>query len=146
MMILLFLMPGKSDQSGMRLMVTERLRQYDAGIMELGLIYSDKMAIPPNTFGFQYSGYCVPSCTKEVSIGSFSGVIGFLSLFEFERDFQMKASPSLEVNSIRMDPGFELLLNIIAMESSCQRSIGITTTPLTSKKSEPCISQEESCQ
>ena len=51
----------------MRFVVTEELRQYDAGIMELGLIYTDKMAIPPNEFKFPLHGYCLPQCSAVVS-------------------------------------------------------------------------------
>lgn len=38
---------GKIDASGIRFHLTKTLRQYDAGVMELGLEYTDKMAIPP---------------------------------------------------------------------------------------------------
>lgn len=31
--------------------------------MELGLEYTDKMAIPPGQIGFPLSGYCIPECT-----------------------------------------------------------------------------------
>ncbi|TRY63859.1 hypothetical protein TCAL_11840 [Tigriopus californicus] len=56
---------GHQDQSGMRLHVTDQLRAYDAGIMELGLIYTDRMAIPPQMTEFPLSGHCLPSCTAE---------------------------------------------------------------------------------
>ena len=59
---------GVKDNSGMRFVVTEELRQYDAGIMELGLIYTDKMAIPPNEIKFPLHGYCLPQCSAVVSI------------------------------------------------------------------------------
>ena len=38
---------GKIDSSGIRFHVTTNLREYDAGVIELGLEYTDKMAIPP---------------------------------------------------------------------------------------------------
>jgi hypothetical protein len=38
---------GVVDDSGIRITYTERLRRHDAGIMELGLIYSDANSIPP---------------------------------------------------------------------------------------------------
>lgn len=38
---------GKSDSSGIEFHLTETLRKYDAGVIELGLEYIDKMAIPP---------------------------------------------------------------------------------------------------
>lgn len=56
---------GRFDHSGMRLHVTNQLRDYDAGIMELGLIYTDRMAIPPQMTEFPLSGHCLPSCTAE---------------------------------------------------------------------------------
>ncbi|WAR30866.1 DOPO-like protein, partial [Mya arenaria] len=48
---------GKTDTSGIRFYVTPTLRQYDAGIMELGLEYTNKMAIPPRQKLFQLTGY-----------------------------------------------------------------------------------------
>ena len=50
----------------MRFIVTEKLRPYDAGIMELGLVYTDKMAIPPNQNRFPLHGYCLPECSAVV--------------------------------------------------------------------------------
>jgi dopamine beta-monooxygenase len=37
------------DSSGLTLRITPNLRKYDAGILELGLEYNNKMAIPPGT-------------------------------------------------------------------------------------------------
>lgn len=54
------------DSSGIRLWYTSHLRQYDAGVMELGLEYSDKMAIPPGQNAFTLTGYCLPQCTAVV--------------------------------------------------------------------------------
>ncbi|KAF2366641.1 Copper type II ascorbate-dependent monooxygenase N-terminal [Trinorchestia longiramus] len=54
---------GRVDSSGITLTYTEKLRQHDAAIMELGLEYTEKMAIPPRVLAFQLSGYCVPQCT-----------------------------------------------------------------------------------
>ena len=51
---------GIIDSSGIKFHVTSRLRQHDAGIMELGLIYNDWMAIPPLARDFTLSGTCVP--------------------------------------------------------------------------------------
>ena len=47
--------------------MTKNLRPYDAGIMELGLVYTDKMAIPPKMKTFSLSGHCLPECTAVVS-------------------------------------------------------------------------------
>lgn len=52
----------------MRIRYTSKLRKYDAGIMELGLEYTDKMVIPPNILGFPLTGYCIAECTKIVRI------------------------------------------------------------------------------
>lgn len=40
---------GVIDNSGMRIKFVDKLRKYDAAVMELGLEYTDKMAIPPGT-------------------------------------------------------------------------------------------------
>ena len=52
----------------MKLRMTQKLRKYDAGIMELGLEYTDKMAIPPGVRAFPLNGYCISECTQLVSI------------------------------------------------------------------------------
>ena len=39
------------------------MRKYDAGIMELGLIYNNWMAVPPRMPAFTLSGVCVSECT-----------------------------------------------------------------------------------
>ncbi|CEF69436.1 DBH-like monooxygenase protein 1 [Strongyloides ratti] len=54
------------DSSGILITYTEKLRKYDAGIMELGLIYSDANSIPPGQKAFPMTGYCVPECTKHL--------------------------------------------------------------------------------
>ncbi|KAK6194755.1 hypothetical protein SNE40_000322 [Patella caerulea] len=55
---------GHVDSSGIRFYVSPTLRQYDMGIMELGLEYTDKMAIPPEQSRFLLSGYCIAECTQ----------------------------------------------------------------------------------
>ncbi|XP_053655726.2 dopamine beta-hydroxylase [Cherax quadricarinatus] len=57
------LITGRVDSSGIALHYTSELRHHDAGIMELGLEYTSKMAIPPGMTAFTLSGYCVPECT-----------------------------------------------------------------------------------
>lgn len=52
------------DSSGMEFWVTNKLRPNDAGIIELGLEYSDKMAIPPKQEGFLLTGVCNRECTS----------------------------------------------------------------------------------
>lgn len=62
------LVKGLIDSSGMRMKMISKLRQHDAAIMELGLEYTDKMAIPPGVLAFPLSGYCIAECTKTVRI------------------------------------------------------------------------------
>lgn len=52
----------------MTLHLTSELRQYDAAIMELGLEYTDKMAIPGRQKAFPLTAYCIPQCTGVVVI------------------------------------------------------------------------------
>uniref|UniRef100_A0A4W6CBV6 Dopamine beta-hydroxylase n=1 Tax=Lates calcarifer TaxID=8187 RepID=A0A4W6CBV6_LATCA len=58
------LISGRQDSSGIRLHYTPSLRRYDAGIMELGLVYTPVMAIPPKQHTFYLSGYCTSKCTQ----------------------------------------------------------------------------------
>uniref|UniRef100_A0A8B9GQH1 Dopamine beta-hydroxylase n=1 Tax=Astyanax mexicanus TaxID=7994 RepID=A0A8B9GQH1_ASTMX len=55
---------GRQDSSGIRLWYTRSLRRFDAGIMELGLVYTPVMAIPPRQSSFPLNGYCIPACTR----------------------------------------------------------------------------------
>lgn len=59
---------GIIDSSGIKFHITPYLRKFDAGIIELGLEYTDKMAIPPGQDLFSLSGYCVTECTAVVCI------------------------------------------------------------------------------
>ncbi|KAG8337202.1 hypothetical protein J6590_029567 [Homalodisca vitripennis] len=52
------------DSSGLRVYVSPTLRQHDAGVIELGLEYIDKMAIPPGQPHFPLSSYCISECTR----------------------------------------------------------------------------------
>ena len=61
------LLPGRRDSSGIRLYYTATLRRFDAGIMELGLVYTPVMAIPPRETAFVLTGYCTDKCTQLVS-------------------------------------------------------------------------------
>lgn len=58
---------GVEDSSGIRFHVTKHLRRYDSGIMELGLEYTNKMAVPPKQAMFTLPGYCIADCTEIVS-------------------------------------------------------------------------------
>ncbi|XP_071450350.1 dopamine beta-hydroxylase [Hetaerina americana] len=51
------------DSSGVRLYVSPKLRRFDGGVLELGLEYTDKMAIPPHQVEFPLSGHCISECT-----------------------------------------------------------------------------------
>ncbi|NXA34878.1 DOPO hydroxylase, partial [Eudromia elegans] len=55
---------GRRDSSGIRLYYTATLRRYDAGILELGLVYTPVMAVPPGEAEFRLSGYCTDKCTR----------------------------------------------------------------------------------
>ncbi|KAL7645712.1 UNVERIFIED_CONTAM: hypothetical protein RMT77_002589 [Armadillidium vulgare] len=54
---------GRVDNSGLVITYSSKLRNYDAAIMELGLEYTSKMAIPPKMKSFTLAGYCIPECT-----------------------------------------------------------------------------------
>lgn len=58
------LIAGVIDNSGMRIKFIDKLRKYDAAVMELGLEYTDKMAVPPGQLAFPLSGYCIAECTQ----------------------------------------------------------------------------------
>ncbi|XP_069862840.1 dopamine beta-hydroxylase [Dipodomys merriami] len=55
---------GRRDSSGIRLHYTATLRRFNAGIMELGLVYTPVMAIPPRETAFMLTGYCTDKCTQ----------------------------------------------------------------------------------
>ena len=44
------------DSSGVKLTITKRLRPEDAGVIELGLVYTDKLAIPWGQVKFIFFG------------------------------------------------------------------------------------------
>ena len=54
------------DSSGLKIFYQggEKLRQYDAGIMEIGLEYNPKNSIPPKQSLFHLHGYCLSECTS----------------------------------------------------------------------------------
>lgn len=58
------ILTGRRDSSGIRLHFTPSLRHYEAGIMELGLVYTPIMAIPPRQQAYALSGYCTSKCTQ----------------------------------------------------------------------------------
>lgn len=66
--------PAWVDSSGIRLTVSQTLRPHDGGVMELGLEYTDKMAIPPGQPRFDLTGYCISECTEVVSVYTIHGL------------------------------------------------------------------------
>jgi len=55
--------PGLVDNSGLRFHYTSKLRPFDAGILEVGLEYTDKNSIPPNLIT-PIAGHCVGECLR----------------------------------------------------------------------------------
>ncbi|XP_054440117.1 dopamine beta-hydroxylase [Pteronotus mesoamericanus] len=55
---------GRRDSSGIRLHYTASLRRFDAGVLELGLVYTPLMAVPPREAAFVLRGYCTDKCTQ----------------------------------------------------------------------------------
>ncbi|XP_005088962.1 DBH-like monooxygenase protein 1 homolog [Aplysia californica] len=53
------------DSSGVRIYLTSRLRQHDAGILEIGVSTDDHHVVPPLSPGFVSRGYCSAECLKE---------------------------------------------------------------------------------
>ncbi|KAH9500336.1 DBH-like monooxygenase protein 1 [Bulinus truncatus] len=61
--------PGLSkeftDNSGLRLYLTKQLRQYDSGMIELGVIVDDHHIIPPFESSFLSTGHCLAGCLEK---------------------------------------------------------------------------------
>ena len=56
------------DSSGLRLIYTPELRQYDAGVLEVGhMVNGFTQVIPPNAESFLHAGECSKQCLMEVS-------------------------------------------------------------------------------
>lgn len=68
--------PNLVDNSGLKFHYTSKLRPFDAGILEVGLEYTEKNSIPPNMIT-PIAGYCVSECTRAAmsSPSSFSASI-----------------------------------------------------------------------
>ncbi|CAH8636969.1 unnamed protein product [Heterobilharzia americana] len=69
---------GIIDNSGFRLYITSKLRPYDVGVVELGLVYSPYNIIPPRQSQFTLTGYCDTQCT-DVSLPKPNGIFVFAS-------------------------------------------------------------------
>ncbi|KAF7639406.1 hypothetical protein Mgra_00001078, partial [Meloidogyne graminicola] len=60
------LLSGYKDSSGLKITFTKHLRPFDAGIIELGLIYSDANSIPPLQKSWPLTGFCPTECTEKL--------------------------------------------------------------------------------
>ncbi|XP_064598425.1 DBH-like monooxygenase protein 1 [Liolophura sinensis] len=74
--------PGKRndwvDSSGLRLTLTQQLRQYDAGSVSVGVTVWKTHIIPPHAEHFTTAGHCVPDCITQ-SMGNVSEINLFAS-------------------------------------------------------------------
>lgn len=68
---------GLVDSSGLRFHYVSKLRPFDAGVLEVGLEYTDKNSIPPKMVT-PIAGHCVSECTRVAmsSAASSSGSSG----------------------------------------------------------------------
>ncbi|XP_018655655.1 dopamine-beta-monooxygenase [Schistosoma mansoni] len=69
---------GIIDNSGFRFYITNQLRKYDVGIMELGLVYTPNNFIPFKQSNFFLSGYCDSQCT-DITLPKPNGIFVFAS-------------------------------------------------------------------
>lgn len=60
---------GLVDSSGLRFHYSAELRPFDAGVLEVGLEYTDKNSIPPNMLT-PMAGHCVSECTRAAMSGA----------------------------------------------------------------------------
>ncbi|CAB0036772.1 unnamed protein product, partial [Trichogramma brassicae] len=78
------LQAGAVDSSGIGFWFTRRLRRYDAGVIELGLEYTDKMAVPPGQVENQHEDIATrPEESTYFLLFSFLGVGTFFFYFFF---------------------------------------------------------------
>ena len=130
----------------MRLYLSDTLRPFDAGIMELGLVYTDKMAIPPGVSQFSLTGHCLSECTKKVI--SYELFVKFIYILLiicprfllFYRAYHQMESRYLAHNSIHMGLEQRFTQSTLEMEWNCQSLTETIIIPHTFKKSENCIS------
>ncbi|XP_064622631.1 DBH-like monooxygenase protein 1 homolog [Lineus longissimus] len=60
------MLEGLRDNSGLRFRYTSKLRQYDAGVLEIGhTVWWPPMLIPPKAKEFKVNTYCSSQCTKK---------------------------------------------------------------------------------
>lgn len=56
---------GLIDSSGLRIYHTKQLREYDAGVLEVGARVDRFMLIPPRQTDWQTNGYCTKDCSMK---------------------------------------------------------------------------------
>ncbi|XP_035690508.1 DBH-like monooxygenase protein 1 isoform X1 [Branchiostoma floridae] len=56
---------GMKDSSGIRLLYTSELREYDLGLMQLGMEVGHTQIIPPGSQSFVSVGNCYPDCLEK---------------------------------------------------------------------------------
>lgn len=59
---------GMRDSSGLRLIMTPQLRQYDAGILYMGMNVWESHVIPPYYKEFLSEGACSSDCLSQVRL------------------------------------------------------------------------------
>lgn len=105
---------GMVDSSGVRLYITPEVRKYDAGVIELGLEYTDKMAIPPKQQDFILRGYCIAECTAVVRIlhtHLLSNTICAYNAFKQKNIFLLVQLPQVYIGRVIFNGGDFLRIN-----------------------------------
>lgn len=93
---------GLLDSSGLRFHYTSRLRPFDAGVLEVGLEYTDKNSIPPNMVA-PLAGHCVSECTRASMVAASAAGAGRVSRASVESRGRKLARPRRLAN--REDDG-----------------------------------------
>ena len=57
---------GMIDSSGLRFYYTKQLREYDAGVLQVGAFIDNTLMIPPKETNWEINGFCSEECTREV--------------------------------------------------------------------------------
>jgi len=57
-----------TDNSGIRVLYTDQLRENDGGVIAVGHKISPFQTVPPSMPSFTAMGYCVSECTSQVSL------------------------------------------------------------------------------
>ena len=68
---------GAQDYSGVTIYYTDNLRQYDAGMIQLGYVVYDSMFVP-NGIETTVYGVCDSTCTNNFGIDSVTAIASFL--------------------------------------------------------------------